>query len=322
MENDWKNSLSFDDKGNLTKSISNYRAIFTHDENLSQIRFDTFCQDDISFSPLFLNVNGNKVDEESVGKIQDYLEQTYQLRQTQNEVFELLKTTASERSYNPVQEFIRKEEWDGVPRIETAIIDYLGAEDTPLVREQTKLWFVAAVARAFEPGCKFDNVLTLPGPQGIGKSTFFKTIGDKWFNDSVRICKYLTKKYGLYISAGKMNVNRDKLRGREKQKYQFYDKVMRCKAQSADWQQFDKALRAEGLKLRFHYNNVNGKLMGIVFTDGKYTFSGKQLDNELKLSALTEKFGDLKQITHDNVHDWYEDYRQQAELQSHRPRIP
>ena len=51
MENDWKNSLSFDDKGNLTKSISNYRAIFTHDENLSQIRFDTFCQDDISFSP-------------------------------------------------------------------------------------------------------------------------------------------------------------------------------------------------------------------------------------------------------------------------------
>ena len=99
MENDWKNSLSFDDKGNLTKSISNYRAIFTHDENLSQIRFDTFCQDDISFSPLFLNVNGNKVDEESVGKIQDYLEQTYQLRLTQNKVFELLKTTASERSY-------------------------------------------------------------------------------------------------------------------------------------------------------------------------------------------------------------------------------
>lgn len=51
--------------------------------------------------------------------------------------------------------------------------------------------------------------------------------------------------------------------------------------------------------------------MGIVFTDGKYTFSGRQLDNELKLSALTETFGDLKQITHYNVRDWYEDYRQQ-----------
>lgn len=43
---------------------------------------------------------------------------------------------------------------------------------------------MAAVARVFSPGCKFDNVLTLPGPQGIGKSTFFKTISGKWFNDS------------------------------------------------------------------------------------------------------------------------------------------
>ncbi len=130
------------------------------------------------------------------------------------------------------------------------------------------------------------------------------------FERNARICKYLTKKYGLYISEGKEKVNRDKLRGKEKLKYQFYDKVMRCKAQSADWEQFDKALRAEGLKLRFHYNNVTGKLMGVVFTDGKYTFSGRQLDNELKLSALTEKFGDLKQITHDNVLEWYEQRRE------------
>ncbi len=106
------------------------------------------------FNPLFRNVNGNKIDEESVGKIQDYLERTYRLRLTQNKVFEILKTTSSERSFNPVQEFITQETWDGQPRIATAIIDYLGAEDMPLVREQTKLWFVAAVARVFSPGCK------------------------------------------------------------------------------------------------------------------------------------------------------------------------
>lgn len=96
----------------------------------------------------------------------------------------MLRTTASDRSFNPVMDFIRKVEWDGVPRIETVLIDFLGAEDTPLARELTKIWFVAAVNRVAEPGCKFDNVLTLPGPQGIGKSTFFKTIGGKWFNDS------------------------------------------------------------------------------------------------------------------------------------------
>ena len=184
MDENWKQQLATDSYGNPVRSISNLRLIFTLDENLSQIRYDTFCQEDVCCNPLFRNVNGNKIDEESVGKIQDYLERTYRLRLTQNKVFEILKTTSSERSFNPVQEFITQETWDGQPRIATAIIDYLGAEDMPLVREQTKLWFVAAVARVFSPGCKFDNVLTLPGPQGIGKSTFFKTISGKWFNDS------------------------------------------------------------------------------------------------------------------------------------------
>lgn len=184
MEECWRNFIAVDDYGNIRKTISNLRLIFTHDEQLSQIRFDTFCQSDVSFSPLFCNVNGNKIDEESVGKIQEYLEQNYRLLLTQNKVFEMLRTTASDRSFNPVMDFIRTEEWDGIPRIETVLMDFLGDDDTPLFRAMTRIWFVAAVARVAEPGCKFDNVLTLTGPQGTGKSTFFKTIGGKWHNDS------------------------------------------------------------------------------------------------------------------------------------------
>ena len=101
MEDNWKKALVTDSYGNSVRSISNLRLIFTLDENLSQIRYDTFCQDDVCFSPLFRNVNGNKVNEESAGKIQDYLERTYRLHLTQNKVFEILKTTSSERSFNP-----------------------------------------------------------------------------------------------------------------------------------------------------------------------------------------------------------------------------
>lgn len=126
-----------------------------------------------------------------------------------------------------------------------------------------------------------------------------------------RICKYLTKKYGLMMSSDKEKVNRDKLRGKEKLKYEFYDKVMKCKLMSSTWQEFDKALKAEGMKLRFHYNNVTGKLMGVAFTDGKVSFSGNKLDPELKLDSLIKEFGDLKQIAHESVHDWYEDYQMQ-----------
>ena len=128
------------------------------------------------------------------------------------------------------------------------------------------------------------------------------------FARNLRICKYLTKKYGLTMSSEKDKVNRDKLRGKEKLKYEFYDRVMRCKEQSSNWKEFDKALKADGLKLHFHYNNVSGNLMGVVFSDGKHSFGGKQLDEKLKLDSLIKDFGDLKHITHDSVREWYEDY--------------
>ncbi len=40
MEEDWKDNLVTDSKGNVSKTISNLRMIFTHDEDLRQIRFD------------------------------------------------------------------------------------------------------------------------------------------------------------------------------------------------------------------------------------------------------------------------------------------
>lgn len=56
MEDNWKKDLVTDSYGNPVRSISNLRLIFTLDENLSRIRYDTFCQDDVCFSPLFRNV--------------------------------------------------------------------------------------------------------------------------------------------------------------------------------------------------------------------------------------------------------------------------
>lgn len=76
--------------------------------------------------------------------------------------------------------------WDGIPRVETLMHDYFGAEDTPLVRAMTKKTLVAGVARVIEPGIKFDNVLVLQGDQGIGKSTLWKKLAGTWFSDSLR----------------------------------------------------------------------------------------------------------------------------------------
>jgi len=67
--------------------------------------------------------------------------------------------------------------WDGTERVDTLLIDYLGAEDTAYVRAVMRKSLVAAIARVFKPGTKFDPILVLNGPQGIGKSTFFAKLG-------------------------------------------------------------------------------------------------------------------------------------------------
>ena len=75
--------------------------------------------------------------------------------------------------YNPVTDYLNSLKWDGVPRLETIFIDWLGAEDTHINRKVALLWFRGAVMRAFEPGCKFDYMPILySSTGGTGKSTF------------------------------------------------------------------------------------------------------------------------------------------------------
>ena len=91
-------------------------------------------------------------------------------------------------AFNDIQNYLGglKGKWDGVPRLDTLFIDYLGAQDSPYTRAVTRKAFTAAVARAMTPGCKFDNMLILSGPQGIGKSTILDKMSRGWFNDSIR----------------------------------------------------------------------------------------------------------------------------------------
>jgi putative DNA primase/helicase len=95
-----------------------------------------------------------------------------------------LLTAASERVFHPIKDYLDGlPVWDGTERVDRLLIDYFGAEDNPYTRAIMRKTLVAAVARIYEPGIKFDYILVLNGPQGIGKSTFFAKFGGKWFSD-------------------------------------------------------------------------------------------------------------------------------------------
>ena len=86
--------------------------------------------------------------------------------------------------FNPVKDYLRGLKWDGTKRIDTLLIDYFGAIDNEYTREGIRKMLTGAVARIYEPGVKFDYVLTLVSEEGTGKSTFVKKLGRSWFSDT------------------------------------------------------------------------------------------------------------------------------------------
>ena len=97
-----------------------------------------------------------------------------------------LSVHANTHRFNPVRAYLNGLKWDNKPRLDTLFIDYLGAEDSPYTRAVTRKAFTAAVSRAMKPGRKFDNMLILCGPQGVGKSTILDKMSRGWFNDSIK----------------------------------------------------------------------------------------------------------------------------------------
>lgn len=90
----------------------------------------------------------------------------------------------SKRSPNhPVRNYLNSVEWDKTPRLDTWLHDYCGVKDDSYSQAVAAKTLMGAVARVFEPGCKFDYMLVLEGRQGSGKSSVVACLGGYWYGD-------------------------------------------------------------------------------------------------------------------------------------------
>lgn len=89
--------------------------------------------------------------------------------------------SAREYQFHPVREYLQSLKWDGHSRLSSWLSAYCGVEDNLYTRTVGEKILVAAIARIFQPGCKFDTMLILEGRQGIGKSTICRILGGPWY---------------------------------------------------------------------------------------------------------------------------------------------
>ena len=118
------------------------------------------------------------------------------------------------------------------------------------------------------------------------------TISDR--NDAVRnvaVCKALTRVYGLYFSKGKANVKRDRLRGKDKVKYQIHDTIETALPHCGSWAELCGWLAKQGIETSFKYDRLNGSIIGVSFTKDGLTFSGSRIDRSMGFYKLDKQLG-------------------------------
>ena len=184
---DWLGLLTMNLRGEIEPTIPNFELIIDNDPRLkNRFYYDEF--EDRTFVHLPLPWDKEKNRSRDLKDIDDsnlesFISKEYKVHHAAN-IKKAFDNVCYSYKVHPVREYLNKLVWDGLPRIEHVLTEYMGAEDTEYTRTVTRKSLIASVARIYSPGTKFDNIIILSGPEGIMKSSIIKALGGKWFSDT------------------------------------------------------------------------------------------------------------------------------------------
>jgi predicted P-loop ATPase len=169
----------------IAQSLEN--ALIAVDKLEIDCRYDIF-HDRIVVSERQLGLRGDALNNlENVAlKVRQEVLRKFGFDPGSNFTFDALRIICLDRVFDPVRDYLDSLEWDGVPRLDTWLIKYCGADPTALNKAIGRKMLTAAVRRVRVPGCKFDYITVLESEhQGIGKSTMLRELaGDENFSDA------------------------------------------------------------------------------------------------------------------------------------------
>lgn len=189
-EADWRARLRYMPRSNLLEnSVWNLMLILNNDPDFANIAYNEMAgRIEIVGTVPWTRPGDNKFWRDAdTAQMKALIDIRYETFSSRNHDVAFTKVV-EDRHFNPLREWLDAlPEWDGVTRLENLYIDFLGANSTGYVKAATRKSFVAAVARIYEPGTKFDSVVVLVGPQGCGKSTIFARMGKEYYSDSLNL---------------------------------------------------------------------------------------------------------------------------------------
>lgn len=183
----WLDRLTHDGNGKIAKTINNAVLVLENDPLLKgKIVTDEFANCGLITGrvPWSMEIGRRRWRDSDDAGYYNYMELFYGIT-GKEKLDNALLIAGGQNRINDVKDYLRGLKWDGFKRLDTLLVDYLGAEDSAYVRAVMRKSLCAAVARAVTGGVKYDYMPIFAGPQGIGKSTFLSLLGKDWFSDSL-----------------------------------------------------------------------------------------------------------------------------------------
>ena len=189
-DDSWIKSLEVDKKGMYKPSNKNIVLILENDKNLkNKIAYNLFSnrtmiRGDLPWRKVVDKEQGDIWQDSDDANLRMYMEVAYNIV-SPYKIYDGIAIVEKRNQYHPIRDYLNSLHWDKVHRIDNLMIDYLGADSCAYTKAITRKMLVAAVARVFNPGIKFDYMMVLVGKQGIGKSYLISLLGKNWYSDSI-----------------------------------------------------------------------------------------------------------------------------------------
>lgn len=184
----WTRGLHKSDNGALRhKSTGNCFLLLENMDLKECFRFNEFSKEvEIAHAVPWTKKVGQAIQESDLTEIIRWLESVGQFGISVQTCMGVVQAIAQQQSYHPLQAWLISLKWDGQPRIDKWLSYYLGCVPTEYTAAIGAKFLIGCVARASQPGCKFDNMLILEGPQGILKSSCLESLfGREYFTDEI-----------------------------------------------------------------------------------------------------------------------------------------